>query len=104
MKIYLDDDFKCHVSGDGTMIAVETDIFDGKCDNYIEGYRFVPYGSTWVRSDGTTFTGDMITPWKPWYELDAAQREYERHQLADMAAELADARAALAVLGVMENA
>ena len=25
--IYLDSDFKCHVSNDGTMLAVETDFF-----------------------------------------------------------------------------
>lgn len=105
MKIYLDDDFKCHPDNpEGTYTAVETTAFDGKCTAYINGYRFVPSGYTWTRDDGTVFTGEMIAPWKPWDSLDAAQREYERHQLADMAAELADARAALAVLGVMENA
>lgn len=87
MKIYLDDDFKCHVSGDGTMIAVETDIFDGKCQEYIEGYRYIPSGDSWTRDDGTVFTGEMISPWKPWQELDAAQREYDRQRVSELEAE-----------------
>lgn len=98
MRIYIDDDYKCHVSDDGTYAAVETEAFDGKCDAYIEGYRFVPAGASWTRSDGTVFTGEMISPWKPWRELDAAQREYEHQQYAAMAAELADVKAALAIL------
>lgn len=93
MTIYIDNDYKCHVTDDGTMTTVETDTFDGKCTEYIEGYRYVPAGQTWTRSDGVEFTGEMISPWRNWAELDAAQREYERQQLADM-------RAALAVLGV----
>ena len=81
--IYIDSDFKCHVSNDGTMTAVETDFFDGKCDTFIEGYRFVPDGETWTRSDGEVFHGEMISPWKDYDELDNAQREYEREKLAD---------------------
>ena len=101
MQLYIDTDFKCHTSDpDGTLIAVETDFFDGKCAAYVEGYRFVPSGATWTRKDGVTFTGEMIAPWKDWLELDSAQREYEREQYAAMAAELADAQAALEILGV----
>ena len=82
--IYLDSDYKCHVTNDGTMTAVETDAFDGKCDTYIEGYRFVPADESWTRSDGTVFHGVMISPWKDYAELDNAQREYEREQLTDL--------------------
>lgn len=82
--IYIDSDFKCHVADDGTMTAVETAVFDGKCDAFIEGYRFVPPGKNWKRSDGTVFTGEMISPWKPYSELDGTQREYERRQIQDM--------------------
>lgn len=78
MTIYIDADCKCHVENDGTMTEVQTDFFDGKCKAFIEGYRFVPDGQTWAREDGTVFRGEMITPWKPYSELDAAQREYER--------------------------
>lgn len=91
--IYIDSDFKCHVTDDGTMKAVETDFFDGKCDAFIEGYIFVPPGETWTRSDGVVFQGEMVAPWRDYEELDAAQRSYEQEQLADM-------KNALAKLGV----
>ena len=77
MTIYLDSGFKCHVADDGTMTAVETDFFEGKCDAFIEGYRFVPAGESWTREDGAVFAGEMVAPWKDWQELIASQREYE---------------------------
>ena len=79
--IYIDSDYKCHVSDDGIMTAVETDFFDGKCATFIEAYRFVPSGWIWTRSDGTVFHGEMIAPFKPYDQLAAAQVQYE----ADMA-------------------
>lgn len=82
--VYIDDSYKCHLSNpNGMYTLVETDFFDGKCQAYIEGYRFVPDGETWIRADGVMFRGEMITPWKPWEELDDAQREYERQQLEE---------------------
>lgn len=105
MTIYIDTDYKCHTAPGPGLTAVETTAFDGKCAAYIEGYRFVPFGSTWVRSDGTAFRGEMIAPWKPWDELDAAQREYEREQYATLTAQNAEYEAALSeietALGVM---
>lgn len=83
--IYMDSDFKCRTVGDGTLAAVETDFFDGKCDAFVEGYRFVPDGESWTREDGAVFHGEMAAPWKPWQELDAAQRAYERELLAEYA-------------------
>lgn len=80
-KVYLDQDFKCHTVNDGTMSEVETCFFDGKCDAYIEEYRFVPAGRIWTRSDGTVFHGEMIAPLKPYDQLVAAHGQYE----ADMA-------------------
>lgn len=82
-KIYIDFDYKCHVTNDGTMREVETDAFDGKCDTFIDGYRFVPNGESWTRSDGVVFHGEMVSPWKDYFELDHAQREYEKEKLAD---------------------
>ncbi len=90
MMIYIDSEFKCHVSDDGTMTAVKTDAFDGKCDTYIEGYRFISSGQTWTRADGAVFTGEMIAPWKPWAELDTAQREYEREQYTALLSKLSE--------------
>lgn len=82
--IYIDDDFKCYVNSyDGKLREVHTDFFDGKCDEFVEGYRFVPSGEIWTREDSTVFVGEMIAPWKDFNELDEAQREFELVKLAE---------------------
>lgn len=86
--VYIDSEYMCHVSADGTMLGVQTERFDGKCDAFIEGYRFVPVGEVWTREDGVEFSGEMISPWKDYAELDNAQREYEKQLLAEYAAAL----------------
>ena len=78
MMIFVDNEFKCHTTNDGTMTEIETDAFDGKCAEYIEGFRYVPEGESWTRSDGVVFTGVMVAPWKSHGNLDEVQREYER--------------------------
>ena len=95
MQIYIDADFKCHTALKEGRTALETDFFEGKCAAYIEGYRFVPAGKTWTAEDGTVYPGEMITPWKPWAELDAKQREYEREQYETLTAQNAEYEAAL---------
>lgn len=81
-KIYIDSNFRCHVSNsDGMFHEVETSFFDGKCDELIEGYRFIPAGAEWTNEDGIVFTGEMIAPWKPCIELHAAQAEYQYKEL-----------------------
>lgn len=98
MKIHIDSEFKCHTTNpDGTFREVETDFFNDKCEAFIMGYRFVPGGESWTRSDGQVFTGEMIAPWKPYDELDAAQREYEREQLAEYESALSEIETALGV-------
>ena len=89
--IYIDSDFKCYVTSGEGRTQVETDAFDGKCDAYIEGYS----GQTWTRADGTVFVGEMIAPSKPWDELDAAQREFEREQYQALAAQNSEYEEAL---------
>lgn len=97
MTIYIDSDCKCHTSpGDG-LTAVDTDTFDGKCSQYIEGYRFVPAGQSWTREDGQVFTGEMIAPWRDYAILAEFQALYEEEQAKQM-----DMAAALEVLGVHE--
>nr|DAM55817.1 MAG TPA: hypothetical protein [Caudoviricetes sp.] len=90
MTIYIDSDYKCHSATADGLTAVETAFFDGKCPAYIDGYRYVPAGSVWVRSDGAEFPGEMVSPWKPWDELDAVQREYEREQYNSLLAQLSE--------------
>lgn len=93
--IWIDFEFKCHTASGEGLTAIETDAFDGKCDTYVGGYRFVPAGQTWTRADGVVFTGEMIAPWKPWTELDAAQREYEREQYQTAVAQNTEYESAL---------
>ena len=97
MKIYIDNDYKCHTSSGDGFTPVETDAFDGKCRQYIEGYRFVPSGQTWIREDGQVFSGGMVAPWRPYEILAEFQAIYEEEQ-----AKQADMAAALEVLGVSE--
>ena len=77
--IYIDSEYKCHITDDGTMTAVETDAFDGKCDTYIEGYCY-----------DTSKGYIAVYPWKAYDELDSAQREYERQLIAEYEATLAE--------------
>lgn len=70
MKIYLDSDFKCHTESDGTMREIETDCFDGKCKEYIEGFKYDDH-------DGLS-----IYPWKPYSELALIQAAVDRTQSA----------------------
>ncbi len=88
MKLYIDQNHKCYLfDPEGVYTPVETELFDGKCGAYIEGYRYIPAGDSWTRADGQVFTGEMAAPWKDYPELDAAQREYERQLLEQAQAE-----------------
>lgn len=92
MNIYVDSEWRCHTTNpDGIFREVVLSenaktFFSNKCTAFIEGYRLKPEGETWVREDGKVFSGgEMITPWKPYDELDAAQTQYEA-DLAEAAA------------------
>lgn len=65
--IYYDSLCHCHRIDNGTMTAVETDFFIGKCDTWVEGFCY-DTGKGYVQ----------IYPWKPLNELEAAQAQYER--------------------------
>ena len=95
MTVYIGNDLRCYTSAAHDRLPAETGFFDGKCKRFIEGYRFIPAGQSWTRSDGTVFTGEMISPAEDSRILEAAQTAYEQAQ-----AENADALAALDVLGV----
>ena len=97
MTIYIDADCKCHTAPGEGLTAVETDAFNGKCRQYIEGYRFVPAGQSWEREDGQVFEGEMVAPWRDYELLAEFQAIYEDEQ-----AKQADMAAALEILGVVE--
>lgn len=95
MTVYIDNDYKCHAEAAEGLIAVEVPFFDGKCKRFIEGYRYVPDGETWVREDGVEFTGEMIAPHVDYALLAAYQEQY-----AESLAEMQDMQTALNTLGV----
>lgn len=80
MKIYIDSEYKCHVSNDGTMREFDLPFFDGKCQTFVEGYRYVPSGERWVKPNGEFFRGEMISAWKDYNTLEKAQMQYELAQ------------------------
>ena len=80
MTIYIDNDYKCHLSDDGTRRAFDMPFFDGKCVEFVEGYRYVPSGETWTRADGQTFTGEMIAPCRDYSQILEIQTAVDRTQ------------------------
>ena len=97
MTIYIDNDYKCYVSAAEGRRAIETDAFNGKCEKWIESYRYVPAGETWVRDDGVMFTGEMVSPWRDLTDAYAAQTAYLADQTAQYEAALTEIEAALEV-------
>lgn len=89
--IYLDSEFRCSRSDPGGTTQVTTDFFAGKCDKYVEGFRYVPEGETWVRPDGQQFRGLMIAPWEDLAILRAYQEQYEAMALDAETIEKAEA-------------
>ena len=97
MTIYIDSDYKCYVSAAEGRRAIETNEFDGKCPEWIESYRFVPAGETWVKENGEMFRGEMASPWKDLGEAYAAQAAYVTAQNAQYEAALTAIENALEV-------
>lgn len=96
MTIYIDNEYKCHAAAADGRRAIETDYFDGKCDEWIESYRFVPVGETWVREDGVIFT-NMTAPWEDLSDAYIAQADYLAQQNRQYEAALTEIEAALGV-------
>lgn len=80
MTVYIDSEYKCYTSPADGLTAVETDFFDGKCRQFIEGYRFVPAGEIWTREDGQVFIGGMIAPFRDYSILEELQAVYDEQQ------------------------
>lgn len=70
-KIYIDSEYRCHTTDpEGIFKEVETDFFDGKCTEFVEGYCY---------DDSKGYV--QIYPWKPFHALDVAQQKYEKQRL-----------------------
>ena len=75
MIVYVDSKNRCHTTNpDNRFREVEHPFFDGKCQSFVEGYCY---------DDGKGYA--QIYSWKPYDELETAQREYERQLLAEYA-------------------
>jgi hypothetical protein len=86
MVFYIDNDYKIHLTNPDNIyeeVTYDGDFFNDKCDEFIEGFRFVPYGHTWVRWDQVEFPGQMISPWIDAVYLDHIQAEYVSKQFKD---------------------
>ena len=94
MTIYIDGDYKCYTADADGRRAIETDAFDGKCEEWIESFRFVPAGETWTREDGEAFT-NMVSPWKDLGKAYAAQTAYLAGKLSAAEADIAELDMAL---------
>ena len=97
MTIYIDSEYKCHAVNGGAMREFDVPFFDGKCEEWIESYRYVPAGEVWVRSDGVMFSGEMVSPWKDLTDAYAAQAAYLSGQTAQYEAALSAIESALEV-------
>lgn len=97
MTIYIDSDYKCYVSASDGRRAIETNDFNGKCPEWIESFRYVPAGETWVKRNGEMFRGEMIAPWKDLGEAYAAQAAYVTAQNTQYENALSEIEAALGV-------
>lgn len=80
--LYIDKEFKLHTKSADNRTAVETDIFDGFCTEYIAGHIFVPDGMSHKKANGIAINGPFIQPW----ENDEVLTAYQRQQEADLAA------------------
>ena len=80
MLVYIDNEYKCHVSPTKGLREIETPEFDGKCVEFVEGYRYVPSGETWTRADGQTFTGEMMAPCRDHSQISEIQTAVDRTQ------------------------
>lgn len=97
MTIYIDSDYKCHISAAEGRRAVETDEFNGKCAEWIESFRLVPAGETWVKPNGEMFRGEMVSPWKDLGEAYMEQMAYITSQNTQYESALTEIEAALGV-------
>lgn len=97
MKFYIDEEYRCHMADDGAMREVEDSCFDGKCDEYIEGFCYIPGGESGL-IDGMEYAGRMLCALGDYAKMELAQARFELEQAVSA---LTDADAALKELGVL---
>lgn len=82
MTVYINpNNFQCFCNYQEGFIELDTELFEGKCAEYIEGYRLIPFGYNWRRKDGKIFKGQVMMPWRDIRELNEIQSVYERNKI-----------------------
>lgn len=81
MTIYIDKEYRCYTDNEAGRRKFEVAAFDGKCRQYIEGYRYIPESEQWTREDGVVFNGIMVSPAVPYSALIMAQEAYEEAEV-----------------------
>lgn len=105
MQVYFDDEFRCHTQPGEGRVEVETDFFDGKCDEFIEGHCLVPEGAE-IERNGMTYAGPLIFADVPYSALVDAQMQYaerirdSQRETMDKAGELLTDEQAVTVKGL----
>lgn len=67
MIIFVDARKHCHLEDDGAMTAIETDFFNGKCKEYVEGYC-------------CDIQHEAFYAWRKYSELEEIQTAVDRTQ------------------------
>ena len=75
MTVYIDENFLCHTKFAEGRRAFQLPFFQGKCDRFVEGYRYLPPGETWGG-----FRGEMLCPAENFELLSLAQQVYDSLQ------------------------
>lgn len=102
MRVYIDSDYKCHVTPIAGARSIDDTFFYNKCPDLIESYRYVPAGETWTRDDGVVFTA-MVVPWRDIRQYDGEQQQYLLDKLAAAQAALAESPTAEEIAAAIEE-
>ena len=88
--IYLDSEYMCHLTNDGTMAEIQTEMFDDIENAAVEYYRYIPEGSEWTNLKSGLVIHGLFIQATDSNRIDEIQRE----------AYIEDMQNALNILGV----
>ena len=88
MQFYIDKEYKCYVTNNIDYRLMEDAFFDNKCKEFVEVYRYIPEGESWVDEDGNEYQGCMVSPWTDPGEAIVTQHNHEIQLLNRLIEEL----------------
>lgn len=81
MRIYIDENYRCHKQESPGHRAFDIPAFDGKIEFYIKGFVYVPDGESMMLPGGETVTGPYLTAVEPIDVLAGRQHAAELEAL-----------------------